>query len=59
MMEEYSVLYWAATCLVFWAGRGVSDGQFADAVNLICDMSRLTVQQESVMKNLIVEMQKG
>lgn len=59
MMDEYAAIYWAAACLVFWAYRGVTDGQLADAVNLTCDMARLTVSQEAVLKNLINDMQKG
>lgn len=59
MMDEYAAIYWAAACLVFWACRGVTDGQLADAVNLTCDMARLTVRQEAVLKNLINDMQKG
>lgn len=58
-MEEYSAIYWAAACLVFWACRGVTDGQLADAVNMTCDMARLTATQEAVMKNLINDMKKG
>ena len=57
-MDEYASIYWAAACLVFWAGCGVTDGQFSDAVNLTCDMARLTVSQEAVMKDVILEMQK-
>lgn len=57
-MDEYSALYWAAACLVFWACRGVSDGQLADAVNLTCDHARLTVSQEAVLKNLVNDLQK-
>jgi len=58
-MDEYAAIYWAAACLVFWAGCGVTDGQFADAVNLTCDMARLTVSQEAVMKDVILEAQEG
>ena len=49
-MEEFASIYWAAACIVLWAGSGVTDGQLADAVNLTCDMSGLTVPQEAVFK---------
>lgn len=58
-MDEFAAIYWAAACLVFWAGSGVSDGQFADAVNLTCDMSGLTVPQEAVLKETINKLTKG
>lgn len=52
-MEEYAALYWAAACLVFWAGCGVSDLQMAEAVNMVCDDAHLTVPQEALFKKLI------
>lgn len=58
-MDELAAIYWAAACLVFWACGGVSDGQFADAVNLTCDMSGLTTSQEAVLKETINNMTKG
>ena len=58
-MDEFAAIYWAAACLVFWAGSGVTDGQLADAVNLTCDMSGLTVPQEAVLKETITNMMKG
>lgn len=50
---EYASIYWAAACLVFWAGRGVSDAKFADAVNMVCDDAKLTIAQECLLKRLI------
>ncbi len=58
LIDEYASIYWAAACLVFWAACGVSDGQFADAVNLTCDMSGLTASQEAVLKETINKMTK-
>jgi len=58
-MDEFAEIYWAAACLVFWAGCGVSDCQFADAVNLTCDMSGLTASEEAVLKETINKMTKG
>lgn len=50
---EYASIYWAAACLVFWAGRGVSDAKLADAVNMVCDDAKLTIPQESLLKMLV------
>ena len=50
---EYASIYWAAACLVFWAGRGVSDAKLADAVNMVCDDAKLTIPQESLLKRLV------
>lgn len=58
-MEEFASIYWAAACIVLWAGSGVTDGQLADAVNLTCDMSGLTVPQEAVFKETINKLMKG
>lgn len=58
-MDDFAAIYWAAACIVLWAGSGVSDGQFADAVNLTCDMSGLTASQEAVLKETINKMTKG
>lgn len=60
-MGEYASIYWAAACLVFWAGRGccnVSDGQLADAVNMVCDEAGLTVPQEGLLKRIVNDMMK-
>lgn len=57
--NEYAAIYWAAACLVFWAGCGVSDGQMADAVNMVCDEAKLTVPQEALLKNVICKMTEG
>jgi hypothetical protein len=54
--NEYVAIYWAAACLAFWAGCGVSDGQMSDAVNMVCDGSGLTVPQEVLLKKLVNEM---
>lgn len=58
-MDEFAAIYWAAACLVLWAGGGVSDGQFADAVNITCDIAKLTAAQEAVLKETISNMMKG
>lgn len=58
-MDDLLAIYWAAASLMLWAGGGVSDGQLSDAVNLTCDMARLSVQQEAILKSIIGEMQKG
>ena len=61
-MEEYMAIYWAAACLVFWAGRGccnVSAGQLADAINAVCDDASLTPPQEALMKRIIAKMTGG
>lgn len=58
-MEEYAVIYWAAACLAFWAGCGVSDWQMSDAVNMVCDEAKLTVPQEVLLKKIVNEMTGG
>lgn len=59
-MSDYSALYWAAACLVFWASGGVTKGQMAQAVDMVCDNAKLTVPQEVLLKHLIQELsQKG
>lgn len=58
-MDELSAIYWAAACLSLWACGGVSDGQLADAVNMTCDMARLSVAQEAVLKETLSNMMKG
>ena len=58
-MMEYASIYWAAACLAFWAGRGccnVTDGQLADAINMVCDEAKLTVPQEGLLKRIVMEM---
>lgn len=57
-MSEYSALYWAAACLVFWAGGGVTKGQMAQAIDMVCDDAKLTVPQEVLLKDIVSEMQK-
>jgi len=52
-VNEYSALYWAAACLVFWAGSGVTKGQFAKAVDKICCIAKLSVPQEVLFKRII------
>lgn len=54
-IDEYASIYWAAACLGLWAGRGccnVSDVQFANAVNMVCDEARLSVPQEGLLKRI-------
>lgn len=58
-MDDYASIYWAAACLVFWAGCGVSDGQLADAVNLVCDEAHLTIPQEGLLKRLVNTLRYG
>jgi hypothetical protein len=60
-MGEYMSIYWAAACLVFWAGRGgsnVTGGQLNDAINMVCDEAKLTPPQEGLLKTLIWKMLK-
>ena len=57
-MNEYAVLYWAAACLVFWAGGGVTKGQFAEAIDMICSEAKLTVPQEVLLKKIVNNMVK-
>lgn len=52
-IDEYASIYWAAACLGFWAGCGVSDVQFANAVNMLCDEAKLSVPQECMLKRII------
>lgn len=60
-MSEYCVLYWAAACLVFWAGGGsyVSDGTLMQAVDAVCEDAKLTVPQEVLLKRTLNNMMKG
>lgn len=58
---EYAVLYWAAACLVNWAGRsvsGVTGRQLDDAVNMVCDEADMTIQQEGLLKMLLWKLMK-
>ena len=59
-MNEYASIYWAAACLVFWAGGGsnVTAGQLNDAVDIVCDEARLTPQQEGLLKTIVWKMLK-
>lgn len=57
--DEYASIYWAAACLSLWAGRGVTDVQFATAVGATSDIARLTATQEAVLDELVNDMQKG
>lgn len=57
-MTEYAALYWAAACLVFWAGGGVTKGQMAQAVDMVCDDAKLTVPQEVLLKELVHDLSK-
>ena len=58
--DEYMSIYWAAACLVFWAGGGsnVTAGQLNDAVNMVCDRAELTPSQEGLMKTIVWKMLK-
>lgn len=55
-MDEYMALYWAAACLVFWAGGGVTKGQFAEAVDKICGVANLSIPQEVLFKRIVQDM---
>lgn len=55
-MSEYCVLYWAAACLAFWAGGGITKGQFADAVDAIVREADMTVPQEVLFKMIVNNM---
>ncbi len=52
-MGEYMSIYWAAACLCFWAGCGVSDGQLVEAIDMVCDGAHLTLAQEALLKRII------
>lgn len=57
--NDYAAVYWAAACLVFWAGCGVSDVQMAEAVRYVCDDAKLTIPQKALLTRLLHSMQKG
>jgi len=57
-MSEYCVLYWAAACLVFWAGGGVTKGQMAQAVDMVCNDAKLTIPQEVLLKDLVQDLSR-
>lgn len=56
---EYSAIYWAAACLAFWAGSGVTDLQMCDAVGSVCKDAGLTLPQEILLKDTVKEMIGG
>lgn len=60
-VEQYMAIYWAAACLVFWAGGGayVSDGTLVQAVDTVCDDAKLAVPQEVLLKRTVHNMIKG
>lgn len=60
-IAQYSMIYWAAACLVLWAGGGayVPDGLLAQAINGVCDEAKLTVPQEALLKRLVIKMMNG
>ena len=58
-MDEYASIYWAAACLVFWAGCGVSDVQFAKAVQMVCEKAGLSVVQEILLKDIAHKMKEA
>ena len=51
-MDEYLSICWAAACLALWAGRGVSRGDLADAIGMVCAEAELTVPQETMFKRV-------
>ena len=55
-IDEYASIYWAAACLVFWAGCGVTDGQLCDAVESICRDAELDLPHEALLKRMVNEM---
>lgn len=59
-MNEYMAIYWAAACLVLWAGGGayVSGGTLMQAIDLVCDDARLSIPQEALLKRLVNNMIK-
>lgn len=57
-MDEYAPIYWAAACLSFWAD-GLSDGQFADAVNTVCNEASLKPAQKSLLKRIVNKITQG
>ena len=57
-MSEYCVLYWAAACLVFWVGGGVTKGQMAQAVDMVCNDAKLTIPQEVLLKDLVQDLSR-
>lgn len=57
-VEQYMAIYWAAACLVLWAGGGVTKGQMAQAVDMVCDDAKLTVPQEVLLKELVHDLSK-
>ena len=58
-MVQYAAIYWAAACLVFWAGSGVTDGMLIQAIDMVCDAAGLTVPQEALLKRLVHKMMGG
>lgn len=58
-LDNYSVIYWAAACLVHWAGYGVSDGQFVSAMDMICRDANMSVVQEAQFRRIVGDMMKG
>jgi hypothetical protein len=60
-MAEYASIYWAAACLVFWAGGGanVTAGQMVDAIDMVCDEAGMSVAHEALLKRIVNDMLKG
>lgn len=58
-IDEYASIYWAAACLLLWAGCGVSDIQFARAIDVFCDDAGMSVPQEALLRKIIEEMKGG
>lgn len=57
-MSEYAALYWAAACLVFWASGGVTKGQMAQAIDMVCNDAKLTIPQEVLLKDLVQDLSR-
>ena len=49
----YAAIYWAAACLTFMAGRGMTDGQLSSAVEMVCKDAGLGVAHEATLRELI------
>ena len=53
MVPEYPAIYLAAARLAMWACGGVTKGQLADAVRMVCEEAELKPRQESLLKDLV------
>lgn len=50
--DEWLSICWAAACLALWAGCGMSRGNLADAIGMVCAEAELTVPQETMFKRI-------